>query len=84
MAMIPTVHMNGDTRQGLIDQHMAVYRAAGKLLTALYESGPNGRNYYPQGPDAIYYAGKEHRARCESVEKIKADMETIILAIQGD
>lgn len=82
MTMIPTVHWNGDTQQTLTDQNMAVYRAADKLLTALNEAGPNGRNFYPQGPQALWDAQVEHKARWEAVNKIKRDMEEIILAIQ--
>lgn len=84
MTMIPTVHMNGDTRQSLIDQNMAVYYAADKLLTALDGASPNGRNFYTQGPKAFSDAQTEHTARWVAVNKIRHEMETIIIALQGD
>lgn len=82
MVTIPTVHLNGDTREELVKQNMAVYRAAGKLLEALGEAGPNGRNFYVQGPQAMKHATDEHVARLAAVEKIQREMEEIVLALQ--
>lgn len=82
MVTIPTVHMNGDTREELIRVNMRVYEKAGDLLTALYQSGPNGRNFYPQGVEAIIHAAEEHRDRIEAVQRIKAEMEEIVHALQ--
>lgn len=81
---IPSVHMNGDTRKTLVAQHRAVYNKARDLLDALTEASPNGRNYYVQGDDAIKQAVAEARARYAAVHAIKADAETILLAIMED
>jgi len=81
--MVPSVHMNGDTRAELLRINRAVYDAAVKLIDALYEAGPNGRNYYTQGADAMGKAVAQHRLRVARAEGIKAEMEEIVFALMG-
>ena len=51
--MIPTVHLNGTGKAALVDGIEAAHRAVAAALDALAEAAPNGRDYYPQGSDAI-------------------------------
>lgn len=72
--MKPTIHTNGTARADLIVQYEEVYRAASELLEALSQACPNGRDYYPQGDNAVHTAIAEHSARCVAVQKLRDDM----------
>jgi hypothetical protein len=81
--MIPSVHLNGDTRAELLRINRAAYDAAEKLIDALVEAGPNGRNFYVQGPDATNKAIAQHRSRLLRAEGIKAELEEIVHSLMG-
>jgi hypothetical protein len=82
--MIPSVHLNGDTREELRRINLAAYRAAQTLIDALCEAAPNGRNWYVQGPDAINKATAQHRSRVMRAEGIKAELEDIVYGLLAD
>jgi hypothetical protein len=75
---VPSVHMNGDTREELLRINRAAYDAATALIDALYEAAPNGRNFYPQGPDAMGKAVAQHHSRVNRAEGIKAELAEIV------
>lgn len=79
--MVPSVHMNGDTRTELQDINRAAYDAADKLIDALIAAAPNGRNFYKQGDDAMGKALAQHYSRVHRVEGIKAELEEIVLSL---
>lgn len=57
MAHLPTINLNGDTPDTLIDDNQAVCEAAVTLLEALERAWPHGRNW--QGaPDGEYSAAR--------------------------
>lgn len=80
--MYPTIHINGTSKSDLVadlrDSHYAV-RAAIRILS---EAGPHGRDYYPQGPDAINRAIEEHRSRLSRMESVLKELEDIAAHIQ--
>jgi hypothetical protein len=75
--MIPTIHLNGTAAGDLIGQLEAASRALVVAIDRLCEAGPNGRDYYPQGPDAFSTARREHSARVLKLHAINADLLTI-------
>ena len=81
---IPTIHLNGDSRAELVRQNRLVYDRANALLDALTEAGPNGRNFYVQGDDAIKHAQVQHRQRVSAVVSVRTDAEMILHAIMED
>jgi hypothetical protein len=81
--MIPSVHLNGDTRAELLRINRAAYDAAEKLIDALLEAGPNGRNFYVQGPDALGKALGQHVMRLGRAEGIKAELAEIVHSLMG-
>ena len=72
--MIPTVHLNGTSAGELIGQLEAASRALDTAIGALCEAGPNGRDYYPQGPAALTTAIGEHSARVKALREVNADL----------
>ena len=65
MATFPTIHLNGTSKTDLRDGYLAAHEAIGKAVQALANAELNGRDYYPQGPDAY------RQARCERDEALK-------------
>jgi hypothetical protein len=80
---VPTVHLNGTSRKELLkqieDAHAAVRNAIDKLCAA----GPNGRDYYPQGPQAINHAVDEHSVRVQKLVSVQRELEELAEVIAG-
>jgi hypothetical protein len=68
MTTIPTLHLNGTGRTTLRDEYAAAYDAMEKARNAFASTTLNGRDYYPQGPDAYYQARRERNAAMESLD----------------
>ena len=67
MATIPTIHLNGTSFTELKDGYAAAYDAIEKAIDALAAAELNGRDFYPQGPDAYYEARKERDAAFDNL-----------------
>jgi hypothetical protein len=68
--MIPTVHLNGTSREELCLQLQRADDALLAAYEALSATAPHGRDYYPQGEDAIVKATAEHRSRLRRLIEI--------------
>ena len=79
--IVPTIHLNGDSRETLLDQCRKALVAIRDAITACREMHPNGRNYYPQGPDAIGKAMSEHEERLSKIFDVRDDLERMMEAI---
>ena len=79
---IPTVHMNGTSRDNLVNPLREAYKALRIALDKLAETAPNGRDYYPQGPDAINRAMDEYRSRQERLQSVQKELTDIAMAVQ--
>ncbi len=73
----PTIHMNGTSKgrlgQAYSDAYAALYDAAEKLR----QTAPNGRDYYPAGPEAMSKAEAEHRSRQQRIADVMDELETL-------
>lgn len=70
----PTIHINGTSRNDLFQMYLAAASALRRAITAVEATAPNGRDYYPQGEDAIRRATDEHRARCEALYAVSKEL----------
>ena len=73
--MIPTVHLNGTSADELIEQLSAASNALNEAYRSLQDAAPNGRDYYPQGPDALTKAINEHMYRLSCIDAVKAEID---------
>jgi hypothetical protein len=80
--MVPTVHLNGTSKEELMRQLRDAYRALVKAMDALAEACPNGRDYYPQGPGAHGAAMKEHSERFAKLSAIACELSESLRAIE--
>lgn len=49
---LPTIHINGNSRESLANGYSNAYRKLIEFRNAFNEIDHNARNYYPQGPGA--------------------------------
>lgn len=58
MLKTPTIHLNGTSGFELLGAHELAYNALTNALNAWRAIAPNGRDFYPQGPEAYTEARK--------------------------
>lgn len=79
--ILPTIHNNGTSQDDLVEQLTAVNGYLMDALAAMLSAPPNGRDYYPQGPDAMARAGAAHRDRMDRIADVMAEIGDMALAI---
>jgi hypothetical protein len=79
--MIPTIHLNGSSRERLLQGYCDAANAIRAAMDVLQEHSPHGRDYYPQGDGAFAKASDEHRARVLALDAVQAELARIALAI---
>ncbi len=78
---VPTIHLNGTSREAILDGIAATIRAIDRALDLLCQSAPNARDYYPQGPGAFEQAHREHAKRAERLRSVRDELQTIAESI---
>lgn len=78
MVMIPSVHLNGTSKQELIQSNLAAKNAITEAIIHVQRSAPNGRDFYPQSTNAIITAVAEHWERINKLKKVRDDFEKIL------
>ena len=79
----PIIHLNGNSKQSLLDALKEAYRAVRAAMDALRQCAPNGRNFYPE-PGRLQRAEAQHRARQEHLQAVYASLEAEAIAIQDE
>ena len=75
--MLPTIHMNGTSREDLLRGYCDAIWTLVDAIEALARVAPNGRDYYPQGPDACATADAEHDARKRALMKVMDELQAL-------
>lgn len=70
----PTIHLNGSGRENLANQLRFAAEELDRAMVALRRAAPHGRDYYPQGDEAINVAISEHEARLAKLQSVHADL----------
>jgi hypothetical protein len=78
----PTIHMNGSNPETLLEGLTGAYRAVDAAMRALDEAAPNGRDYYPQGPDAVQEATREHQLRAAKLRSVREELQELVVSVQ--
>ncbi len=78
---IPTIHGNGTSRRQLMEDLEAAHLSLEIALEKMKETAPNGRDYYPQGPDAIRWATRAYCDRIARVEAVKNEIGELIMKV---
>jgi hypothetical protein len=75
--LVPTIHLNGTSRESLLQGYCNAVHALQQAVTAVALACPHGRDYYPQGDGAIHMAMREHEARITKLLEVIKELETI-------
>lgn len=67
---LPTIHLNGTARDALLNDVATAEQAVRVAIRALIDAAPNGRDYYPQGPEAFLEAVQAHAALKVKLEEV--------------
>lgn len=80
---IPTVHLNGTSADGLLEQLCDACNAIRDAEAALREAAPHGRDYYLQEPalNQFQVAQTQHFARLVKLAEVRAELEQIAEAV---
>lgn len=70
----PTVHLNGTSRDQLLAETTEALRALRGALIAVEDITVNGRDYYPQGPDALSEAQLQHAKRIRTLRALMDEL----------
>ncbi len=73
--ILPTIHLNGTSKESLIESLCEASQAIELAYKALKQTAPHGRDYYPQGPEAIREAIKEHNNRLRLLDEVKNEID---------
>ena len=79
----PTIHMNGSSVHDLSACLENAYAALRVAMEKLEECAPNGRDYYPQGNNAINQAMAEHYGRTKAILEIMRQLGELYLHVTG-
>lgn len=79
---LPTIHSNGTSAESLTEGLCEAYSALNDAYDKLKQTAPNGRDYYPQGPDAYGRAREEHMGRLDRVYSVMKELEALAIEIQ--
>jgi len=75
----PTIHMNGTSGRDLAEGYSKAARAVDAAIDAIAQAGPNGRDYYPQGPEAMTKAVEEHSARLYALRQVHTELQELCI-----
>ena len=74
---LPTIHRNGTAAIDLLEGYIECMNAIRAAIKTLENNGPNGRDYYTQGPDAIYAAQRENAARIAKLAVVLHEIQAL-------
>jgi len=77
----PHIHMNGTSKDYLLDRLCDASQSLNAAFEALRQTSPNGRDYYPLGPDAMRIAQEQHEDRTRRLDAIKAEIDQMAEAV---
>ena len=78
---VPTVHLNGTSREELLRQVQDAGQAVFQARDALAKASPNARDYYPQGEFAYSAARAAHDRRARALLVVEEELSELAEAI---
>lgn len=74
---IPTVHLNGTSKDELLKLQLDARSAVQEALRALARATPHGRDFYPQGMGETVLALAEHASRVQRLQSVADELHII-------
>lgn len=76
---LPTIHLNGTSREMLASGYQEAYRKLIEFRDAFNKIEHNSRDYYIQGPDAYYKARDQRDAQRQHIGDLMQYLEAHLL-----
>lgn len=80
---IPMIHTNGTSKHRLVEELTDAVEAIEAAYQAIKQTAPNGRDYYPFGPDAFNAATNQHQNRLRKIDEVRNELEQLIAGIES-
>jgi len=80
---LPTVHLNGTSRDGLLEGYIAAMDALRLAMKALQSAAPHGRDYYVQAGDTFCMAQNQHFTRLARLRETLDELNTLAEHVAG-
>jgi|TARA_R110000824_G_scaffold199750_1_gene383736 hypothetical protein len=77
----PIVHLNGTSGESLVEQRLDIVEALVEVEKAIGQAWPHGRDFYPQGPDALAAAQQVWKERVRVVADLRDEINEEALRI---
>jgi hypothetical protein len=81
LIMAPSVHINGTSKEELLNQVLDVLICLRAALEAMAKAAPHGRDYYVQTSHAIHHAISQHMYRCRTIHELVGEYQQIACKI---
>jgi hypothetical protein len=81
--ILPTVHINGTSRENLLADYQTSFDAVDNAINVLMAGGPNGRDYYMKA-GAFEQARAEHLARLKKLHDVQEELHTIYTYLMNE
>lgn len=78
--VLPVIHMNGTSADSLTDDLCRAYSALSDAYDKVKNTAPNGRDYYPAGPEQFEAARAQHYARLDAIHAV---MDSLVAQAEG-
>lgn len=76
--ILPTIHLNGTHVDDLIEQAEQAEVALNAAIVKFRAMAPNGRDYYPQGPDVINRAVADYSVNLARLNAILTETRELL------
>jgi hypothetical protein len=74
---LPTIHLNGTSRDSLLDGYINAMRVLRLAIDALQAAAPHSRDYYTQAGDTFCTAQNHHFTRLARLRETLDELQTI-------
>jgi hypothetical protein len=83
MLILPTVHLNGTSKEQLFEDLFNALDAIRVAQEAIQKTAPNGRDYYPQSGNALQQALAQHASRIRALDTVYDELHAIAEHVQS-
>jgi hypothetical protein len=81
--ILPTVHLNGTSRDSLLEGYMAAMDALRLAIQEVQAAAPHARDYYVQAGDTFCMAQNQHFTRLARLRETLDELNTIAEHVAG-
>jgi len=81
--LAPTVHLNGTSREALVEEYLEAIEAVNAATAAVGRITVNARDYYVQPLGNWDIARDQHEARLQALAKVHDDLCAILQEVLG-